>query len=140
MTTPKPARPLPLTKTNLPPQAASSGAPRKSSPATSGGSKYIDSFPELNECTNDVDEPGNQMAKLPDKIIFVQSELPLSLALTVENEDKLYLFRQVLSPVEPSKFHCLLCKSNDLSYVTQSEYDIINHYKLVHELEVETGN
>lgn len=55
--------------------------------------KYLETLPEIDECVqndgiNDID-----MEKLPDKILLVNSELPLSLAVNIDNEDQNYLFR-----------------------------------------------
>lgn len=101
--------------------------------------KYIDVLPELHECTLDVDTDVT-MTKLPDKILLLHSELPLKLALSVENEEQPYLFRQIISPMDPNKFICLLCKGIDVSFATKEEKDIVNHYRTLHELEVVLGN
>jgi DNA-directed RNA polymerase subunit M/transcription elongation factor TFIIS len=101
--------------------------------------KYIDVLPELHECTYDIDTDIS-MAKLPDKILLLHSELPLKLALSVEHDDEPYLFRQIISPMESNRYVCLLCKGIDVSYATKEEKDILSHYRTLHELEVVTAN
>ncbi|CAG2110298.1 unnamed protein product, partial [Medioppia subpectinata] len=101
--------------------------------------KYIDGLPELHECTLDV-ENDSQLTKLPDKILLLHSELPLNLALSVEHEEESFLFRQIVSPMEPNRYVCLLCKGIDVSYATKEEKDIISHYRTLHELDVVTAN
>ncbi|CAG2162440.1 unnamed protein product, partial [Oppiella nova] len=116
-------------------KAPASAQRRTATPMT----KYIDGLPELHECTLDV-ENDSQLTKLPDKILLLHSELPLNLALSVEHEDESFLFRQIVSPMEPNRYVCLLCKGIDVSYATKEEKDIISHYRTLHELEVVTAN
>ncbi|KAI7688076.1 hypothetical protein SSS_09158 [Sarcoptes scabiei] len=60
-------------------------------------SKYLETLPEIDECIHNDGIPDTEMQKLPDKILLVNSELPLELAVSVENQDVDYLFRFLFS-------------------------------------------
>lgn len=59
-------------------------------------SKYLETLPEIDECIHNDGIPDTEMQKLPDKILLVNSELPLELAVSVENQDVDYLFRYII--------------------------------------------
>ncbi|XP_074602054.1 uncharacterized protein LOC141855795 isoform X2 [Brevipalpus obovatus] len=94
--------------------------------------KFIDELPELSECTNE--EPDSQLARLPDRIIFINSDLPLEHCVAPEKERKSALLRQIISPVM-TNFACLLCPASKSNY--KDEKDLIVHYSTYHELHVE---
>lgn len=94
--------------------------------------KFIDELPEISECTSE--EIDTSLSKLPDKILFINSDLPLSNSLTTEEEKKLYLFRQVMSPVM-SNYPCLLCHGTKSAF--KEEKDLSHHYSSHHELTID---
>ncbi|RWS27844.1 uncharacterized protein B4U80_00947 [Leptotrombidium deliense] len=98
------------------------------------GAKFIDELPDLSECTTE--ENDLQMNKLPDKVLLINSDLPLKHVLSLENESNLYLFRQVISPVM-SGFPCLLCNSK---LFFKEEKDLTSHYSTTHELTSESSS
>ncbi|RWS07597.1 uncharacterized protein B4U79_00883 [Dinothrombium tinctorium] len=98
------------------------------------GAKFIDELPDLSECTNE--ENDVSMVKLPDKVLLINSDLPLKHALSLDNESNLYLFRQVISPIM-SGFPCLLCTNSKLFF--KEEKDLTNHYSTQHELVTENA-
>ena len=51
----------------------------------------------------------------------------------------MFRFRQIISPVNATRYVCLLCKGIDVNFVTKEEKDIIMHYQSLHELDVEIG-
>ena len=96
--------------------------------------KFIDELPDLSECTSE--ENDSNLAKLPDKILFVTSDLPLKNSLTNEKDKSPYLFRQVISPVM-SSYLCLLCPPSKFSF--KEEKDLLLHYSTQHEVTIEYG-
>ncbi len=54
--------------------------------------KYIDNLPEVVDCINADNIDDKNMAKLPDRIMLVNSELPLHLSVDLDNAHKDYLF------------------------------------------------
>lgn len=48
-------------------------------------------------------------------------------------------YRQIISPVNASRFVCLLCKGIDVNFSTKEEKDILLHYQSLHELDVQMG-
>ncbi|XP_053209459.1 uncharacterized protein LOC128393326 isoform X2 [Panonychus citri] len=94
--------------------------------------KFIDELPELSECTAEDNDPN--LSKLPDKILFINSDLPLINSLATGEEKKIYLFRQVMSPVM-TNYPCLLCHGN--KFVFKEEKDLSIHYSVYHELTID---
>lgn len=87
----------------------------------------------LEDCTGDTIDDSKTL-KLPNTLQLVQSELPLSEA---ENNSKLigmFLFRQVISPNDPSQ-RCLLCPNKS---TFRELIDLEKHYSHVHELASQT--
>lgn len=101
--------------------------------------KYIDNLPEVVDCINADNIDDKNMAKLPDRIMLVNSELPLHLSVDLDNAHKDYLFLQIISPVQSNRFICLLCKGIDVNFSTKEEKDILLHYQSLHELDVDIG-
>lgn len=97
-----------------------------------GQAKFIDELPEISECTTG--ETLVSMAKLPDKVLFVASELPLRHELVQGEHSKIYAFRQIMSP-QMASFSCLLCPVNKYNLKTERELNV--HYSTVHELAIE---
>lgn len=102
--------------------------------------KYLDSLPDIKDCVFPDNISDEGMVKLPDRVLLVHSELPLKLSVNIEHDDKLYLFRQVISPLSTTRYVCLLCKGIDVNFVTKDEKDILLHYQSLHELEVEVAH
>lgn len=48
--------------------------------------------------------------------------------------------RQIISPVNASRYVCLLCKGIDVNFSTKEEKDILLHYQSLHELDVQIGH
>lgn len=94
--------------------------------------KFIDELPELGECTSE--EPDSNLSKLPDRLVFINSDLPLQHSLMNTNDKKVYLFRQVISPVIQS-YPCLLCPASKFIY--KEEKDLNLHYSTYHELGID---
>ncbi|XP_055928681.1 uncharacterized protein LOC129959791 [Argiope bruennichi] len=96
-------------------------------------SKKTSSQVTLEDCTGDAIDDSKTL-KLPNTLQLVQSELPLSEA---ENNSKLigmFLFRQVISPNDPSQ-KCLLCPNKN---TFRELVDLEKHYSQVHELASQT--
>lgn len=55
--------------------------------------KYMDVLPELADCITNDGIDVSSMEKMPDKILLIQSELPLAFSESIDNSDKDYLFR-----------------------------------------------
>lgn len=55
-------------------------------------SKYMDQLPDMAECINVDSIDDKEMVKLPDRIMLVNSELPLNLSIYVDNPQNDYLF------------------------------------------------
>lgn len=128
-------KPLPTTTINT---AVLKNTPtnRRLQPLT----KYLDALPELADCISSDGIEDSEMVKMPDKLMLIHSELPLDLATSIDNEDNDYLFRQIISPVQTTRFVCLLCKGIDVNFGTKEEREILLHYQSLHELEVDVGH
>lgn len=71
---------------------ASSLTPASRRQATNQMGKYIDNLPEVVDCINADNIDDKDMQKLPDRIMLVNSELPLHLSVYIDNAEKDYLF------------------------------------------------
>lgn len=54
--------------------------------------KYMDQLPDMSDCINVDSIDDKEMVKLPDRIMLVNSELPLNLSIYVDNPQNDYLF------------------------------------------------
>ncbi|GIX97122.1 zinc finger protein 26 [Caerostris extrusa] len=87
----------------------------------------------LKDCAGDALDD-SEVIKLPNTLQLVQSELPLTEA---ENNSKLigmFLFRQIISPNDPSQ-KCLLCPTKN---TFRELIDLEKHYSHIHELASKT--
>jgi len=110
--------------------------------------KYLNEIPDLNECT--LEEFNPDYAILPDRILLVNSDLPLEHSLDNddtkdENEDNDYLFTQIVTASLGEGFKCLLCANAATTTSSaakaptstfKDEDELVEHYKQFHELGV----
>lgn len=108
--------------------------------------KYLNEIPDLNECT--IEEFNPDYAILPDRILLVNSDLPLEHSLNHDTGDSEFLFTQIISAMSDG-FKCLLCAnapstttgnstpSKPLTSTFKDEDELVEHYKQFHELQVE---
>lgn len=92
--------------------------------------KYLNEIPDVNECT--LEDVNPDLAILPDKILLLNSDLPLENSLNTENKDKVFLFTQIVSNM--NDFKCLLC-TKETKF--KEEDELAEHYKQIHELQIE---
>ena len=97
--------------------------------------KYLNEIPDLNECTLEEVNPNYEI--LPDRILLINSDLPLEHSLNTEQEEQTFLFTQIISAI--NEFKCLLCTvtATVKTNVFKDENELIEHYKQFHELDVE---
>lgn len=97
--------------------------------------KYLNEIPDLNECT--LEEVNPDYAILPDKILLINSDLPLEHSMNSDLQGGTYLFSQIISAM--GEFKCLLCTAAKAN-TFKDENELVEHYKQFHEVEVEQQN
>lgn len=109
--------------------------------------KYLNEIPDLNECILEEVNPDYEI--LPDKILLVNSDLPLDYSLNTINKEDIFLFTQIISQMSDG-FKCLVCSihatansttttplSKTPPHTFKEEEELVEHYKQYHELNVE---
>lgn len=97
--------------------------------------KYLNEIPDLNECT--LEEVNPDYAILPDKILLINSDLPLEHSMNTDLQGGTFLFSQIISAM--GEFKCLLCTAAKAN-TFKDENELVEHYKQFHEVEVEQQN
>ena len=128
ITTPKSVT---VTPTNTYPKNANTYVKRN----YGSNAKYLNEIPDLNECTLEEVNPDYEI--LPDKILLINSDLPLEYSLNSDHKGGTFLFSQIISSM--GDFKCLLCTTAKAN-TFKDENELVEHYKQFHEVEVEQQN